>query len=173
MKQFVKWATSSLLIVASLFVTSVLLSCGGNKGNAPQTQSGDPSLRLKELKYGNDVLTKPYKITVDKDNLAKTDFTAKFDYGSKTDEEIPIDEIKLPTGQSKLLEGENVVTLKVNAKKGIHGSASIPITVTKKGNGGGEPKSYKVTFAVKETLNNSNANYSVLTYKTLIFEKLR
>ena len=26
---------------------------------------------------------------------------------------------------------------------------------------------------LKETLNNSNANYSVLTYKTLIFEKLR
>jgi len=153
MKQFVKWAASSLLIVASLFVTSVLLSCGGNKGNGntPQTQSGDPSLRLKELKYENDVLTKPYKITVDKDNLAKTDFKAKFDYGSKIDEEIPIDDIKLPTGQSKLVEGENIITLKVNAKKGIHDSTSIPITVTKKGNGGGgggEPKSYKVTFAV-------------------------
>lgn len=149
MKLVEKIGKSSISIVASLFLLASILSCGGKQGNhnTPQPTETDPSLKLKELKYADKVVEKPYEITVksDVETLLPTDFKAKFDYGSTTDAEIPIDNVVLPKGQSKLIDGKNIVLLKVKGNKGVYSSTSIRITVTKGTQGN---TSHKVTFAV-------------------------
>lgn len=136
MRRIWKISKGTLLIVASVFMIASLFSCGKKntgKGNKKGVeQAGDATLTLKELKYKNGgPLVAPYKVQVDHhiEKVEASDFTAKFDYASEKDKQIDFDEVALPSGQTKLQEGANTITLKVKASTGFYKEFSVPVIV--------------------------------------------
>ncbi len=116
------------------------------KDNSNGDTKEDAELKLTKLEYKRDAnkkeditTTKAFTVENTVKNLAKTDFIATFEYGDGTNkktEAIDISSVKKSDGTElgELQEGENKITLVVDAKKGSYKGTSIPITVTRKAN---------------------------------------
>ena len=122
------------------------------RDNGNSETKEDSELKLTKLEYKKadnskeDITTtKAFTVENGVKTLAKTDFTATFEYGDGTNkktEPIEISSVKKSDGTElgELQEGENKITLVVDAKKGSYKGTSIPVTVTRKPDPNADPK---------------------------------
>jgi len=141
MKHVVKRFGGTILLVASLFMLSSILSCGKTAGGKGGTGGGggnttsDPALTLDSLKFGTTDITKePRKLEVEGSvtTVTPANFTAMFKIGKKTTaEKIDISKVELPNGELEAGKA-TVVTLKIDAVKGKHGNWTGTVEITRK-----------------------------------------
>lgn len=120
-------------IVLAIILVVGLSGCSGlfdkfKDLNNPTKKSGDPELILKSLNiFNKDV--KNYEITVENDisKIEAKNIKAVFDYGNKTNQELPII-LAYKTGNS-LQEGKNILILSVVPVKGKYLAWRKEITV--------------------------------------------
>lgn len=141
MKQVAKRFGGAILLVASLFMSISILSCG----KKPSVPSGsEAELKLDSLKFGTVDITKtPHEVTVENNvkTVAPNNFTAMFKIGNNAKaEKIDISKVELPAGKTELEAGKaTTVTLKVDAVKGKYKEWTAELNVTRKAAGNNNP----------------------------------
>ena len=149
MRQVAKRFGGAILLVASLFMSISIFSCGKTAGG----KNGEAELKLDSLKFGTVDITKtPHEVTVENNvkTVAPNNFTAMFKIGNNAKaEKIDISKVELPAGKTELEAGKaTTVTLKVDAVKGKYKEWSVAVNITRKaangggggGNTGGDPE---------------------------------
>jgi len=152
MKQVAKRFGGAILLVASLFMLSSILSCGKNAGGKGGSGGGgntptptpqpnkDPELTLTKLtvsvegKDKNITDTKTLFVGKDTKTVAKGDVKAEFKIGSKADAEpIIISDLVWPAGKNEFdADKITTLTIKVNAVKGKYQAWEAKINVFKR-----------------------------------------
>ena len=127
LSKFVKLAGTAMLFSVFLF------SCKQVGDKDKKTNLEDPNLTLSYLKLfeeeAKDLNAPKFTVSNDKTTLIATNFIAKFNYGTKTNDEIAV-AVAYKEGTS-LKVGENKLTLSVAAVEGKHKVWSKEITVTR------------------------------------------